>query len=281
MNCPVCEQGRSRPKLKKGQVEILECADCRLAWWNPEPGFDALDTYDAAYFGSAQHSHGYDDYASLSDCLRKTFAFRLSSIRPPQPEARLLDVGAAYGFAVDEACKAGWQAFGLEVSKAATSSAEGQALGRMVVGPGDPAPFASSSFQAVTAWDVLEHVSQPRELVRELHRLLEPGGRLVMTTGDVGSWLARVSGPRWHLYTLPEHLFFFSRRSIEVLLETEGFALEEIRSEGAYYTLGYLVERLRKTLLGRETGASGRWPGSQLAVPVSLFDIVRVSARRI
>jgi hypothetical protein len=102
----------------------------------------------------------------------------------------------------------------------------------------------------------------------------------VLTTGDVGSLAARLSGPRWHLYTIPEHLFFFSRRSLRLLLEAHGFRVEAQRAESSVYTLGYLVERLQKTLLGRTGGQRAAWPGSLLRIPVNLFDIVTVRAVR-
>jgi hypothetical protein len=53
-----------------------------------------------------------------------------------------------------------------------------------------------------------------------------------------------------------------------------------MRSERAYYTLGYLIERLRKTLLGRETKGGRNWPGSTRTIPVNLFDIAHVEARK-
>ena len=53
-----------------------------------------------------------------------------------------------------------------------------------------------------------------------------------------------------------------------------------MRAEGASYSLGYLVERLRKTLLRRPAAATARWPGSGLRIPVNLFDIVTVHAVR-
>jgi hypothetical protein len=102
----------------------------------------------------------------------------------------------------------------------------------------------------------------------------------VLTTGDVGSLVARLSGSRWHLYTIPEHLFFYSRRSLRLLLEAHGFRVEAQRADSSVYTLGYLVERLRKTLLGRARGQRATWPGSELRIPVNLFDIVTVQAVR-
>jgi hypothetical protein len=110
--------------------------------------------------------------------------------------------------------------------------------------------------------------------------LLRPGGRLVLSTGDVGSLLARLCGARWHLYTIPEHLFFYSRESLRRLLQGHGFEVEELRAESSYYDLGYLVERLRKTLLRRPAAAAGRWPGARLPVPINLFDIVTARAVR-
>ena len=92
--------------------------------------------------------------------------------------------------------------------------------------------------------------------------------------------MARLSGSRWHLYTLPEHLFFFSRESLRRLLEAHGFRVESMRAETGVYTLGYLVERLRKSLLGRRARRPGRWPGALIRVPLNLGDVVTVSAVR-
>jgi SAM-dependent methyltransferase len=211
--------------------------------------------------------------------LRRNFSRRLARIPSPRPGARLLDIGAAFGFAVAEARDAGWDATGLEISAAAARAGHA-AVGRVVVANAHRAPFAAESFDAVTLWDVLEHLSDPHAAVAEAARLLRPGGRLVLTTGDVGSLAARLSGARWHLYTIPEHLFFYSRRSLRLLLEAHGFRVETQRADSSVYTLGYLVERLRKTLLGRAGGQRATWPGSGLRIPVNLFDIVTVQAVR-
>ena len=72
--------------------------------------------------------------------------------------------------------------------------------------------------------------------------------------------------------------FFFTRRSLRTLLEAHGFHVVSLRAEASTYTLGYLVERLRKTLLGRPAPRAARWPGSGLRVPVNLFDIVTAQA---
>jgi SAM-dependent methyltransferase len=278
VSCAVCGAARARGKLRKGGVEILECPSCGLAFWTPPADFRPAAVYDAAYFAGAQVDRGYDDYGHLESSLRLTFARRLARIPRPEAGARLLDVGAAYGFALDEARRAGWMTTGLEISAPAARHASTIASGRVVVADAVAAPFASDCFDAVTLWDVLEHLPEPHAIVSEMARLLRPGGRLVLSTGDVGSLAARLSGARWHLYTIPEHLFFYTRRSLRELLEAHGFRVVSLRAEASTYTLGYLVERLRKTLLGRSARRPARWAGSGLRIPVNLFDVVTAQA---
>jgi SAM-dependent methyltransferase len=281
VNCVVCGSGPARFKLRKGKVDILECPSCGLAFWVPPDGFRAEDVYDAAYFDGVDQSHGFSDYAGMEAAFRESFADRLARIGRPPAGGRLLDVGAAFGFAVSEAQKIGWKATGLEISTAAARQAADVTGGRVAVGNCLATPFASGSLDVVTMWDVLEHLTDPHQAIAEMSRLLRPGGQLVFTTTDVGSLVARLSGSRWHLYTLPEHLYFFTRRSLEILCEAHGFEVEKMSAESAYFCLGYLVERVRKTLLGHAGSDTSSWPGSKIRIPVNLFDIVTVRARRL
>lgn len=279
-SCAVCGANDPRPKLRKGETQILECGSCGLAFWTPEPDFHAQELYDASYFDDRRVGRGYDRYAALEQSLRLTFARRLSRLPRLGPSARVLDIGAAFGFAVAEALQAGWQAVGVEISVAAARRARVAAGGRVAVADAVATPFATGTFDMVTLWDVLEHLPNPHAAVAEVARVLRPNGRLVLTTGDVGSPVARLSGARWHLYTLPEHLFFYTRKSLHILLTAHGLRVEAEYTDSSVYTLGYLVERLRKSLLGRSTERAPSWPGARLRVPLNLFDIVTLEAVR-
>ena len=278
VDCAVCGSGPAHAKLTKGEIDILECPSCGLAFWVPDTHFRPESVYDAAYFQDVGAPRGYDDYAAQERALRASASRRLVRLGRPRPGARLLDVGAAYGFAVDEARRVGWRAVGVEVSVAAAAAAGRHALGRVALTRGFELPFASGVFDAVTLWDVIEHLPSPHASIAEVARVLGAGGRLVLTTGDVGSIVARICGSRWHLYTLPEHLYFHTRESLRRLLEAHGFRIVRLRSDAAVFTLGYLVERLRKTLLGRAAVRAAHWPGAGLCVPVNLFDVVTVEA---
>jgi SAM-dependent methyltransferase len=248
----------------------------------PAPDFQAEHLYGAEYFQSRGAAVGYDDYSMLEAALRATFAARIRRIEAPRAGATMLDVGAAYGFAVAEATRQGWRAVGLDVSHAAALEARERTGADMVVADAHWLPFAADAFDAVTLWDVVEHLPDPHQAVAEVCRVLRPGGRLVLSTGDVGSLVARLSGARWHLYTIPEHLFFFSRRSLRILLERHGLRVESIRARAGRYPIGYLWERIRKTILKR---AAPRPPGSwsalaKVCLPVNLWDVVTATAVR-
>ncbi len=281
VSCPVCGAAPCRPALRKDGIEILACPDCGLRFWRPPAGFRPESVYDAEYFRSSDASRGYDDYAALEPTLRRNFARRLARLGSPGRGARLLDVGAAHGFALAEAARAGFRVAGCEISRSAARHAGERGPGRVCVANALRLPFAGHSFELVTLWDVLEHLPDPHAAIGEVARVLEPGGRLVLSTGDVGSLAARLCGARWHLYTLPEHLFFHTRESLRQLLEAHGLRIERLRAEAAFYPLGYLVERLRKTLLRRPSRRALRFPGARLALPVNLYDVVTVEARRL
>lgn len=279
MSCPVCNHAATPPRLVVRGTPILGCARCGLQFWRPAEGFRAADTYHGGYFADPDAPQGYDDYASLEPALRQTFARRLARLGPPQPGMRMLDLGAAYGFAIDEARRLGWRACGLEISAAAARHAAGLNPGAVMVGDATRLPLPPDRFDVVTLWDVIEHLPDPHRLAAELARVMRPGGRLLLTTGDASSWLARLSGPHWHLYTLPEHLFFFTRRSLTELLASHGFEILSLRHESARYPLHYLAERIGKTLAQKPLRSRIGRRFAQLQLSVNLFDIFLLDAR--
>ncbi len=282
LNCSVCGSDRITDALIVDDTTILQCDRCGLRFWSPPEAHRAEDVYDAGYFDTTGTA-GYDDYASLEPTLRVNFARRIRALGAPPPGGRLLDVGAGLGFAVDEATRAGWRAHGVEITRdAARSARRGGQRGEFVVSSALALGFADERFAAVTLWDVLEHLPDPHRACAEAARVLMPGGILALTTGDVGSIVARLSRARWHLYTLPEHLYFFSRHSLRELLGAHGLHIERMSADGALYPVGYLLERLSKTLLRSKSAPETRLAGlRRLQVPVNLFDIVTVTARKV
>jgi 2-polyprenyl-3-methyl-5-hydroxy-6-metoxy-1,4-benzoquinol methylase len=93
-----------------------------------------------------------------------------------------------------------------------------------------PHPLLSPcSFHVITMWQALEHVHQPRLILRHAWELLTPGGYLIVTVPNFASWPARWFGPHWFGLDLPRHLTHFTPQTLSAMLQAEGFWLLTLR----------------------------------------------------
>lgn len=267
-----------------GGHELLRCPRCGLGWWAWHE-FDSAAFYDCGYFQSDSQAKGYDDYAALEPAGRVTARARLGRIArmlgiPPlrDPAPALFEIGCGTGVFLDEARRAGWRVSGLEVSEYAAGLAASRGLDvvRQAVEEWSP---AAESFDCVALWDVLEHLRDPAGTLLKAARSLRPGGVLALSTGDLNSLCARLSGARWHLFTLPEHLFFFTSGSLRTLLSRAGFRIVWTTRETCWAPLSYLFERLNKSLWPARRRAAPVWM-KDVFVPANLLDVLGVYARR-
>jgi SAM-dependent methyltransferase len=147
-------------------------------------------------------------------------------------EMELLDVG----------CGTGWlnehfpRYTGIDGSADAVRIASDK--GRNVIG-GDvdePLPFADTSFDGVILKDLLEHVADPAALVREVHRVLRPGGLVFASSPDAQRWV-------WDDYT---HKRPFTKKSFRLLFADQGFEVEHVGYESVTPGVGVLSARTRR-----------------------------------
>ncbi|MDZ4361740.1 MAG: class I SAM-dependent methyltransferase, partial [Variovorax sp.] len=193
---------------------------------------------------------------------------------------RLLDVGAATGYFVGLAKEAGYDAEGVDIS--AYAAALGRAKGLSIrAGVIDD---IHEEFDCITMLDLIEHVPDPRSVVKKAASLLRGGGVLIINAPDAGSALARVLGARWHLISPPEHLYYFNRTNIQRLLEEEGFQVVRMTTIGKWFTFKYIFKVLsRSTHIGLFQKISSLFSRPFLArysIPLNLHDNVFVIARK-
>lgn len=99
-------------------------------------------------------------------------------------------------------------------------------------------------FDAITMFDVIEHVRAPRADLTKIKQLLAPGGALLVITPDSGSFYARLLGKHWHLIVPPEYINLFNRRSLSCLLDDVGFEILEIKLPPKSFTIEYILHTL-------------------------------------
>ncbi len=140
---------------------------------------------------------------------------------------RLLDVGCSRGQFLQAASELGFQAEGVEPAPriAATAKAAGLKVHQGLL---EEVHFPARSFDAATLFEVVEHLKEPRALLNECHRILRPGGILVISTGNSLSWTAAVMGARWDYFHIAKdagHVSFYNPDSIRKLVERCGFTV--------------------------------------------------------
>ena len=234
-DCVVCGQKNPEPLFRKDGYQMVRCTGCGLVYVGEDPSqidFNAL--YGQAYYTGGSDSV-FADYLGEEAARRRHARRKLALLRhlPPRVarHGRLLDIGCAAGFFLAEA-RAHYEVQGVELSAWSSAYARDRLGLPVFTGTLAQASLPADRFDVVTLWDVIEHVPDPVPLLAEAARVLRPGGRLVLSTGDLGSAYAQAQGAGWHLMTPPWHLTMFSRATLARAAALAGLRVVGWRSEG-------------------------------------------------
>jgi 2-polyprenyl-3-methyl-5-hydroxy-6-metoxy-1,4-benzoquinol methylase len=218
----------------RGTQQIVLCRQCGLEYVNPRLRSEQV----VSAYGQAVD----ELYAEAGPGRLATFRKGLKLVESYCPErGRLLDVGCACGFFVKAAQDAGWQAEGVELSQWSADYGRDKLGVKIFPGLLSEAKFPDNSFDAITVWDVLEHVPDPISELNEIYRILKPGGLLLINYPNTGSLLTRLAGRNWWFY-LSVHLYYFTPRTISRLLEKAGFKVIAHRRHTQVLPLGHLIK---------------------------------------
>jgi SAM-dependent methyltransferase len=164
---------------------------------------------------------GYPDYLAEAQILRehgRRYAKLMERFSKP---GRILDVGAAAGFLLSGFAEAGWSGCGIEPNQSMAASARERGL---CVFPGTLEDFRDDErFDLVSLVQVLAHFVDPLRALERAASLTKVGGLWLIETWDRESWTARLSGRRWHEYSPPSVLHWFTRESVAELASRFGF----------------------------------------------------------
>lgn len=255
---------------------IVRCNRCGLVYANPR--------WDSSLVNASYSVVQDPTYVEEREGRVLTFSRNLAPFEKlvaASASRRLLDVGCHIGVMVELAQEHGWDAWGVEPSTWASEQARARGL-RVVTGTLDSADVPPDYFDVVTLWDVVEHLTDPAAELRNVHRILKPGGVFAIHTIDIESLFARLMGARWP-WLMEMHLYYFSPRTLGKMLEQNGFQVIRSSAQGRFLRLGYFITRIEpynKTIYRMLNAIITRLNWGGAAIPVNFGDLFTLYARK-
>jgi 2-polyprenyl-3-methyl-5-hydroxy-6-metoxy-1,4-benzoquinol methylase len=210
------------------RFDIVKCSACGFRFTNPRPRADELGKYyeSAEYISHSDTRTGL--FATVYQQVRKyTLGRKLALISRFQPKGEILDIGCATGQFLHYMEEHGWMTTGIEPDEKTRSRAISE-YGLKVLPEDQLNGLAKDSFDVITMWHVLEHVSDLNGRMQQLLKLLKPEGTLIIAVPNCEALDAKEYGAFWAGYDLPRHLYHFTKPDMELLAGKTGFKLVEI-----------------------------------------------------
>lgn len=243
VDCSLC--GTSSPiqaLFARERFPYRRCPNCGLVYPSPRPRAQFLkDQYISGRFASAFHELYLP---SVPYRMATIFKERIESIIAPRvPRGRLLDVGCSSGHFLKLAAECGYDVYGVEPNPAMVEYAQAELrLRNICCGTLANVGYPASYFDVITLWDVLEHVEQPGMLLKEVDRVLKPGGWVFAYTENFSSFNVLVTREYSEMISPDVHLRHYTSETFRREFEQAGFLVKEV------YTHGLDLSHIRKTL---------------------------------
>ena len=234
-NCPICGSESFDPFISGKDYfltgepfEIVKCRNCGFRFTNPRPKATELGKYyeSTEYISHSNKQKGL--FAAVYQQVRKyTLVRKLSLIKQFQEKGEILDIGCATGQFLHFMGGHGWKTTGIEPDDKTRAKAISE-YGLKVFPEEQLNTFQKTSFDVITMWHVLEHVSDLNARMEQLKSLLKPIGTLFIAIPNCEAQDAKFYGKYWAGYDLPRHLYHFTKEDIIRLAENHGFKIVRI-----------------------------------------------------
>jgi len=252
--CPLCKKGRLNKSLNtfdyflsQEPFELLTCDQCSYTRTNPIPPLDELGKY---YQSEEYLSHTAGKKGAINrvyEILRNiNLKRKYKHIVKYAEGGKLLDIGSGTGEFINFMSKTSWKVEGIEPNLQARNFAREQ-YNLTVNDESYIKQLPNNHFDVITMWHVLEHVPNLDERMKELKRMLAPGGTIFIAVPNIHSPDAKKYGKFWAGLDVPRHLHHFSPKSFKTLAQLHNFKLVEMipMKMDAYY-VSMLSEKYMK-----------------------------------
>lgn len=250
VSCAICNV-TDEEFLFNAPERIVKCKSCGLIYCNPRLDWKSLGKiYSKEYFVIEENAQGidykaYSNYIKDEPVIIRSMIKRMKKVEAfAKQKGYLLDVGCAAGFSLIAAQERGWKPEGIECSDFCVSYARSRGL-KVHQGTLENFPSQKESIDVITMWDYLEHSPTPLRDLQKCYSLLKKKGIIVLSIPNVDSWSYYLLRKNWIGFKNIEHLYFFSRKTMEKLAAAAGFTMEHCFYHGKYISFSFFLSRVQ------------------------------------
>lgn len=225
--CNLCERdnykvllcGEDYTVYSLEEFRLVRCRNCGLVYLNPRPKPEEISKYYLSdYYKAPEWDDPFSFLKRSKGALIEKFAGK---------KGRILDIGCKRGELLVEMRKRGWETYGTDISQEACDYT-GKKLGfeNIYCGGLLLLDLKEDFFDAVTLFNVLEHIYNPLETLKKIHRLLKNDGVLIINCPNFGAIQGSIFKDKWFVLDLPRHLYQFTPDSLRNMAEKAGFQMK-------------------------------------------------------
>jgi len=224
-SCLVCSGEELKLMNGYSAAHLVKCLACGFVFSQEIPSDEELQNHYKGY--------GRNDY--LSPITIKRYEELLDRMEKYRKTNKILDVGCGIGYFLEVAKRKGWEVHGTEYTDEAISICEGKGI-EMKKGKLNTAYYENESFDIITSFEVIEHINNPTEELNNFNELLRKGGLAYVTTPNFNSLLRYRLKSAYNVISYPEHLSYYTPRTLKKVFLQHGFSYQQITTTGISLT---------------------------------------------
>jgi 2-polyprenyl-3-methyl-5-hydroxy-6-metoxy-1,4-benzoquinol methylase len=190
--------------------------------------------------------YAYENEKEIPEPTKISIEYHLDKFEKYRKNNRMLDVGCGEGWILETAKARGWEVYGTEFSSKAIDICRKKGI-MMYAGVLNPEKIEEREFDVIISTQAIEHINNPREEVFNVHQLLRTGGLFYITTPNFNSYLRLFLRDKYSIIEYPEHLSYYTRKTLNKLLQQSGFRKVKLLTTGisiSHYQISKMPESI-------------------------------------
>ena len=224
-------------ELKNYEKDFLvKCKECDFVFCKRIPTADEL----------INHYKKYTRNGSISPITIKRYHELINQFEKYRKTNNILDIGCGDGFFLEVAKERGWNVFGTEFTDEAIETCINKGI-NVQKGILNPKNYNTIRFDVITSFEVIEHINNPQSELKNIYALLREQGVLYFTTPNFNSFSRYSLKHKWNIIEYPEHLSYYTAKTIHLFFKKNGFKKIEL------LTTGININRYKSSINNNQT----------------------------